>query len=296
MEIRKVQSEEWLSFVENTDNATFFHTPMWYNLWVNAGYYRGTSAYLFQVENEKVLLPLCFKGRKILLRRRYFSSPQGTYGGLVFQNPPQPNFKKEIEKWLSAKKVKIYKNPYLGENEQNNNCSYIITSNNTITLDSGQNWHPKHRYKLRRALKMEFEFHFSNTKNDWQEYYKIYKENIARRGKTSSNNYSQKLFDELYKLDESYRRLYLVLKDGAIQGGGIYFFDKTRIYHWHGCFTMQARELEAPIFLYYKMMEVLNNSNKQVLDLLPSGGHKGVDLFKRRFWGSDENFKAKQNL
>ncbi len=290
MTVHNATTEEWDNIVRNTISATFFHSEQWHKVWYNAGYYRGYVAKLFTYKENIALLPLSYKGMKMLFRRKYYSSPQGTYGGFLSTQKMEKEFISKLYKWCKNNKVKNYSNPYLEASNSSESHTYIIHRNENSFEKIIANWHPKHRYKLRKGLKSGHQIVLGEKYDYWEKYYEVYLSNVIRRGSSSSNNYSKKLFDEIFALSPQSRKLFLTVKEGNVVGGGLYFYDNHRIYHWHSCFTLEARNAEAPIHLYYEMIRELNKSKKTSLDLLPSGGHKGVDLFKSRFGVSKTSF------
>lgn len=82
-----VSPEQWRGFVERCPNATFFHTPGWYQAHAESLGYVPATAHIAFEDGSEALLPMATRPRFKGLMREAMAGIEAGYGGLVSPRP-----------------------------------------------------------------------------------------------------------------------------------------------------------------------------------------------------------------
>jgi len=287
MKTYKPSKSEWLSLVADSNESTFFQTPMWYGIWaLNSNIKIETIC--FHSENVKAILPLFSKRKKWYQKKRFYASPQGTYGGIIWLNKVNNIQLEYLEKYLhNLNALTIHSNPYQLDQKikyksttpKETHILEIERLGQKLTVD----WSPKHKASLKKAKSNKLEITESYQLHEWKAYSNLYKEIVDQRGDQSSNNYTEKLFVSIFNLEPQYRKLLLVKSGNQLLCGGIFFIYKKRMFYWHGASSKEGKVKCAAFALIEFALQIAIENQCQVFDFLPSGGNIGVKHFKKGF-------------
>ena len=87
----RVDPEEWQEFADRSAEATFFHTPCWYEIFARTYPFMRVAARRFVFEDGQVVLfPLLEVRSGKGLVRTHQSGPAGCYGGWISERELAP--------------------------------------------------------------------------------------------------------------------------------------------------------------------------------------------------------------
>ncbi len=282
MKFSKISIDEWQESLSFSENATFFHHPLWYQLWSKN--FDGVVN-IIKIENN-IYFPYFKRNRINGIYKEHISGPGGTYGGIY---TTKQNIKTDSSYQFLLNKFKfitIVENPF-DKNEFVRNFSKKTYTNyfNLKNIDQFKitsNWSNNHKRKLNKALKAKLNFRTSKTEKDWENYFQLYKDSMSRWGNRSSSNYEFGLFKSIKNIPTEYRTLYLIEEKNKMLSGAIVFNFNNKHHYWHGASSQNGLLLNSSLFLQYKIIEKLIKLHVYIYDLGPSGGHWGTEEFKRR--------------
>ncbi len=287
MEVKKIDESVWQSFVDDCPSATFFHTPEWYAVWQEYLGYQYTANLLIFKNGKKVLFPYCWRKRMSGLMKEYISGPVGTYGGPLSNDSLNDREKNKINAYFQQiKLLQIRANPLNDIIEK----SFFLKEDTTqmVKLEKDLNsitakWSNNHLRSLKKGLKNNLQTKEAKQLSDWERYFEIYQDSLRRWGSNTSSNYDWELFDVLRKIDNKKCKLWLIQKEGRILSGCICFYFNQHVVYWHGASLESSFSMRPVHVLHYKIIENAMDNNFAWYDFNPSGGHSGVEQFKKGF-------------
>ncbi|SCY89863.1 Acetyltransferase (GNAT) domain-containing protein [Desulfoluna spongiiphila] len=149
-----------------------------------------------------------------------------------------------------------------------------------------KNWTKGHRSTTRKARKARKEgvsIRVADSRHDWLQYFKIYEASIERWGKKASSNYKWTLFDTICKLSSPNVKLWLAEHDNEIIAGALCFYGKKQVVYWHGAALSTYFKFRPVNLLMYEAINDACKEGYSWFDFNPSGGHQGVQAFKKSF-------------
>jgi len=287
MKIFKPSNKEWLNFTDKSEESTFFHTPIWYNLWTNHSNIR-IETLKFTTDTNEGVLPLYSSRKKWYRKRKYYASPQGTYGGVLGSNKMNQNEQEQLTSHLKKMgSITIHSNPYQQSQFPNFSTSSpkVTQSINleSINKNISENWSSKHKASLKKSKSFQLEIVQSDKLEEWLEYGALYQEIVKERNTLSSNNYSIDLFKSMFEIEPRYRKLILVKYENRLVCGGIFFIYQKRMFYWHGVSSKDGKSKCASFTLLEYAIKIAKENKCNIFDFLPSGGNAGVEHFKKGF-------------
>lgn len=285
MKVKIVDEQDWRTFVDNCECATFFHTCDWYQVWNR---YQGYEyrAYLFEFDTgHKVLLPLASRRVFRGVFRRYLSSPAGTYGGFLTDDSLT-----ELEIILLSKWVKRFHRLDLTYNPFSSISWTLLAPMKDFTqvILLTEDWQSIERKmkkgNIARKVRMAERHHLVLRKMAIDEivlYYEIY---LSRRSawRNPTNKYDLAIFTYLFQLEKvDFWGVYL--SDGTFIGGGVFVQHNGHVSSWLPSILTKYLPMKPYEFLFYNLIKFYKEQIFQWFDFNPSGGHEGVVRFKAGF-------------
>ena len=287
MQVRKIEETEWRAYLEECSTATFFHTPEWYEVWKKyAGYDYECRLFVFD-SGVKAIFPLAWKKRLKGLMKSYFSSPVGTYGGVVSHDELKEKEIKEVQAYL--KKITLLQiranplNEIFASSFFNIDDSTQVIDLNIVQEDIKKKWSKNHLRSLKKGMENGLSIREAGENSDWTNYYDIYLDSLRRWGTRVSSRYGWMLFEILSQLSSEKCKLWLVEKDDKLVSGCICFYHNKHVVYWHGASLESMLYLRPAHVLHH---HIINDAVKKGFgwyDFNPSGGHSGVQKFKAGF-------------
>lgn len=285
MKVKIVDEQEWRTFVDNCECATFFHTFDWYQVWNRYQGY-GYQAYLFEFDSgHQALLPVA--SRKIFrgVFKRYLSSPAGTYGGFLTDDSLTEQEIILLSRWVKRfHRLDLTYTPF-------SSISWILLApmkDFTQVILLTEDWQSVERKmkkgNIARKVRMSERHHLVLRKMAIDEiglFYKIY---LSRRSawRNPTNKYELALFKYLFQLEKvDFWGVYL--SGGTLIGGGVFVQHNGHVSSWLPSILTKYLPMKPYEFLFYNLIKLYKEQRLQWFDFNPSGGHEGVVRFKAGF-------------
>lgn len=278
MKIQVGTKKEWSEIYDSNAKISFFSSPEWCEI---VSEYSTVPYEIKKIElrGSVYILPLFTQ------KRRFFSiygnTLFGTYCGLITNTEVTPFEEIDIVERVMGKRNFNY-----------TSCPYLVKGNSLLKKEFTQiiklptfdisEISNNHQRSIVRAKEYSLKIQFSEEISDWEYYFKIYEQVTKERGKSATNNYRWNLFQLIFALPLSKRKLWLIKEGNNIIGGGLYFYQNQVIY-WHGCNSKRSKEVGGSHLLHMTVIEHSKKLGFNIYDFSPSGGHKGVELFKAGF-------------
>lgn len=289
--------EQWQATWLACDFATFFHSPQWAHSWskYTRGRVRPKPQLIHFSDGKQALLPLCFELKYAGLLSRYVSSPEATFGGWLAKDMLTTEHAGLLVNWLlkhQGKSLVWRLNPYdsqcleaslLQGLEVRHDVTHVIRLEpgpESILRDLKNGY----RSDIKKALKKgKITVRPATTLAEWQEYYSVYQDTLARWGHTSREGYGWRLFQVLFRLDSPHIKLWLARYDGKIVSGELCFYAKRNVVSWHAATLKEYLRSHVAKVQIFEIIKDAYQHGYTWFDLNPSAGLGGVRTFKEGF-------------
>ncbi len=275
----------WLKIVENSPDATFFHTPYWFELL--KGIKRVTPCYplIFRYKNCYILFP--FGKTRILkgLWSVYESVPVGVYGGPIADG----DIKKEMYAKIMNRIEHIFKGnilitlPPSKEIDEKNVFSNSNTYIKALELVREKGWSgvsKGHKYAIRKARKNLY-VREANPE-EMKDYEKLYISFVKK--KRRKRRYTHLFFERIKEImPKKVVRLWVVLHKEKIIGGLVVAYFKDKAYCIHIASNVEYGDFYPHHLLCWETIIHAAKNGYRFYDFLPSGAYATVDIFKKGF-------------
>jgi hypothetical protein len=290
--LRSASPEEWDSIWKECDYSTYFHSREWAEIWM--AYTRGAMKpypkLIVFSDGKKALIPLSYQKLLRRLFRQYLSSPAGTFGGWISNDPLETGHAILLARWM----IEGLGNLVWRLNPYDVNVSRISIDvlqddvTHSLCLTGGfdslfSNWTKGHKSAVTKAIRENVIVRIGSTEEDWRSYYTIYKASIDRWGARTSSKYAWGIFDEIFRRNSHRIRLWLSVFQNKVVAGAICFYAKKHVVYWHGAALEEFFPLRPVNLLMYTAIKHACEAGYQWFDFNPSGSHKGVKDFKKSF-------------
>ncbi|MEI7554523.1 GNAT family N-acetyltransferase [Candidatus Chlorohelix sp.] len=289
-------NEEWDSLASECDNATFFHTREWAELWetYTGGKLKAEAEILTLTDATRVLIPFSvgksFKQPFFQYLTypiwTYLSSFIGTYGGWISTRPLTPEQHKTVWDRVSTYNTMLCQNPFdTSLAEANLDWNYPGFTQ-AIDLEPGfdsylKNVGKEFRRLLRVAREAGITVERSNAPEDWEACYQIYTASTTQWGnKLLGKEYKRELFDLLSKLDPEKMQLWVARYEGKVIYATVCFYYKQIVHCWLGVGLKEYYRLNQVKLADTAILEDACKRGYRWYDLGPSGGLEGVVNYK----------------
>jgi hypothetical protein len=296
--LRRISDEFWWDVARKCEYATFFQTPIWRDLvqWTVPDQYEDKSFGAILANGTKVVFPLMIK-RRIGPVCALESMPLGGYGGVIADGPISPEEHTQlyarVRQW-PAYSFYMVNNPF-GPPPPEAALQPMFTVYNDTTyvvpLDSDfetifARFRRNQRQEYRRGIKRGVKVRLAQSLDDYQAYYEVYRDAVARWGEELEFTYTMDVFAQIYFMSLRYPeqiKLWLITVDDEVAGGNL-------VYSWGPAAIIRNGTLHRKFFNYFIMpvgdTEVLRDALAQgyrYLDFCNSGTNLGGIEYKQRF-------------
>ncbi|NLG16956.1 MAG: GNAT family N-acetyltransferase [Fibrobacter sp.] len=284
----KATRDQWLTICKETPFATFFHTPMWPEIF-SGRRVRPEGLILKFNDGTEVLFPCAVKSGPAKLFKVILSMPAATFGGWVSRSSLTPEHHKAIlEYFRKFRDLILRENPYdpvlqkvdIDGSEEDFTQSVDLSEGYEAAFDrAGCN----HRNAVRNAMRKGVTVKQAASQGDWDQYYSIYLSSIQRwkRGqKFTGVSYGPEVFNSIRDLPDENRKLWVAEIDGKIIAGILCFYWNSHAVVWHGAGLEEYFKYRASNLLYDHAIKQACLGKLRWLDCNPSGGISGVADFK----------------
>lgn len=287
-------------------HATFFHTPLWMNLATRSyPHYRNVSA-SFAIDSDMyVVLPLLETKRELLgLSRQLASSFAGCYGGFIATGDiSMEEGTAMMEQVLrrNVSRMRITGNPFdpavreYGGAEVSEDFTHVLRLGDFDAVFS--NFSKGHKSSAIQGRRYGISTRVATELNDYQTYYKLYEDSLARWGDRVTSRYPWKLFENLFCMSLEYPdevKLWVAELDGRMIAGGVVFYWNAHVVYWHGAARSDGMKYRPANVLVTEMIKDACAKRFSFFDFNPSGGHEGVAAFKKSFGTERLSFQRRE--
>lgn len=288
----KISASKWEKIIRNSENAYFYHTPMWADILERVYDYK-TAARLYDIDGTDILVPLVkLKWHGLY---QYHSTPMG-YGGVFSQSEISSdmlsNILNDLKKSTGLQSIlsMIFFPPFFNMPIQTD--SYVISSGSNLNythilpLSGGfdETWKykftKKNRNMIRKAEKNGVEIFKGTTFSDYECYYQIYLDSVSRW--KADNHHPLNLYDELRKHTENVK-LWLARIGDTIIAGLITMEYGSNIIAFGGASLSKFWSYSPNNLLYKHAIEYASENGFKYFDFGQSGDLSGVRKFKESF-------------
>jgi Acetyltransferase (GNAT) domain len=287
---RAASAEEWDTAWANCVYGTYFHSRAWAELWSahSNGTYMPAAKLIRFSDGYSAVITASESGGRIGPARRILS-PAGTYGGWVSADELSPAHSELLTTYILRTFSDLWwrVNPYAHPAHLRANH---LVEDFTQVLDLQHGYEAvvrgmsgNHRRAISLARRSGVEVRLAETQEDWLAYYAVYEDSLERWGGSATSNYSWDLFERLQRSASPAIRLWLACVEDVVAAGALCFYATKHVAYWHGA-SRESFFSKKPIFLLMESaIEDACARGFGWFDFNPSGGHKGVSDFKRRF-------------
>ncbi len=303
MKVKSITFSEWQQFVEGIPNYTFFHLPIWAQLYekIYPKCKIATKMFIFG-DGMQVLVCLVEMNSRFGFKS-YASLPEGAYGGFIWNTKPNEKQLQQILNHLLSMKtlgLVIYPNPLEWEEMQFLEKFGFESAGEVVhmlALDGGYEYiwknriTSKNRNHTRQAIKSDVVIRTGNGINDIKSYYAFYLASTKRWNKKASEIRPLEFYIKLFELGRDNVKLRIASKDGKDIAGVINLYDSTTVYYWLGVMLKEYGQYCSSNLLQNVVIKDACESGYKYYNMLASGGLTGVEKFKETFGAEKVNYK-----
>jgi Acetyltransferase (GNAT) domain len=281
---RAATSTEWSQAFEASERATFFHGPLWSEIWeaYTKGRYRPSPRGVQFSDGRSAILGVTTE-RVGLGVERHHLSPAACYGGWVSTDALTREHAEALAQEILRLRGHVWRRSPADHEDglvvatARNDFTHVIDLREGVEAARGR-WKPSASQKVRRAARSGTIVRLASKADDWRAYDALYRLALAR-WEAPSSVYERSLFTLLHELNSPRVRLWLAECDGRAVSGLVVFHSHRHAVEWHGASAGQDR-VGASNLLRWELIELLAAEGFHTYDLNPSGGHSGVVSFK----------------
>jgi lipid II:glycine glycyltransferase (peptidoglycan interpeptide bridge formation enzyme) len=235
-----------------------------------------------------VILPSTLESRVGGIARLRRMSPGDTYGSWLHPGALDPSYGdailarviagKESTRWLI--------NPFLDAAVRPSDTG---RATHTSAMDLSRtfevlraSWSKGHRSAVGQARRSGVTISVASTIDEWRDYYATYEASLQRWGTSATSRYPWAFFEQLQRYRDGVK-LWLAKIEGRVVAGALCLYSPTIVAYWHGA-AYEAAFAKRPVnLLLHDAIQDASARGARWFDLGPSGGHEGVERFKRGF-------------
>jgi GNAT acetyltransferase-like protein len=305
LEIVSVVADEWKDLVNACPYATYFHHPTWFALLTDVFPEWDAVAVLSRdpTSGGRVLLPLIIEGLRLRSSPTTLrSSGLYTYGGPIADLGVSSAYMAEhVSKAVRLRKLRagyaeLYGNPYRDFPTPDGFSGREVTTHVVkLSADIGDfrtRYSTIQRRGLKSCEKAGVTIRAAMTTTDWAEYFRCYRESLARWDDRVTSRYTWELFERLRQEPRERVTLWLAEVRGVVLAGAIVLLHGKNVYYWHGAMGTDAGKIMPSRKLWDHVFECYRGEGFETVDMLSSGGHEGVVRFKESLGGEPVGFRA----
>ena len=312
MEYNKVSKKKWEKIILKSDNACYYHSPMWAKIIEETYDYR-TATRLYEVNGKEILVPMMEKN--IYGFKTFDSMPGGDDIGGFFSESDVTvdDFELIVDDIVGGRNLSFHLAlpPYLNtlrngsssskiKDEWKNEPSFIHL------LDLGgkdfeyiwkNDFHKKTRGSIRKAVKSGVEIKDGTSLDDYKTLYNIFVKASQRWGYKSPPVPFELVYN-LYKYGSGHIKLRLATKNDKIIAGLICFPYSKMFYLLMSASLPEYGPFNPLSLLYSEAIEEACHEDYKYVNFGPSSNERIIRV-KERFGGEKveiNRYKAYSNL
>jgi Acetyltransferase (GNAT) domain len=296
----EVDDSRWMAIARGCHYATFFHTPIWERVVLDAyPTYRSAALEAELESGAPAIYPLVEVQRKLRgAVRSYVSTFAGCYGGPIAEGPVRPadwERMHDLAQRRSTSRVWATGNPLAPDSRPPSVFRETVDFTHILSLESNfadvaRGFKRDHRQDIAKARKENVAVEQASALAEWEQYFQLYQAALANWGDRATSDYPWSLFHSLFLRAQEYPenvKLWTARKDGDILGGTVMFYWNTHAVYWHAASDRAMSHLSPAKLLLAVAIEDACAAGYRYFDFNPSGGHATVAEFKSRF-GADQ--------
>ncbi len=291
--IDKPANDFWENVATNCTEATFFHTPIWRNIVIQTYPEFSDASIGFDWGEKQAVVPLIKKSVKGVAqsKRSTFAS---CYGGPISTSPLTDDDHSQIWKeiWSGRTlKVQISGNPIAHKSFIDANDASEIDFTHILNLDAPfeelfSRFSKGHRSSAKKGKRMGVTTSIASSIEEYEVYFQAYQDSIRRWGDRATSDHSWELFKTVFEqsqLQPENIKLWLAHAEGEIIAGALVFYWNQHVDWWHGASFEKYFSYCANNVLQHDIIKHAVENGYTFYDFNPSGGHAGVEKFKKSF-------------
>jgi hypothetical protein len=292
----------WESIVSKSGHATFFHSPAWVTVLEKTypGCSNDTRAFVFG-SGARALLPLMVEkeSRGFFKKAKHKSMPLGVYGGIVSDAQLTADERRAVFHHLAASDIsdlKVVAAPMEnGDYPENFKRTSLFT--HILYLDGDfekvrSRFSRGQKSNINQARKKGVTVRVAGSDEDYEHYYHMYQDTLARWGAQAGARYPWGLFRNLLEARSPDIKLWLAEKEEKAIAGVIALYCNATLLYWHGCSLRDYFDHYPNNLLHAEIIRDACERGYARYDLSPSGGYEGVIKFKDSFSAQRADFNA----
>ncbi len=283
--------DEWRRAAAGCQSATFFHTVDWYQAFTAQAQGRLHPLRIVFPDGGRAVFPL-LETDAGPGRRHFLSGPGGVYGGWIGACPADNRAARLAEVAVRRYAPNLFwrLNPFEATQAPLAGRGWRADTTQVIDLQAGpaaalHAWSKGHHAAAAQALRHGVTVRRAASSGDWQGYFSCYLASLERWGKTASSRYGWPLFERFASLPSSHVQLWLAEREGRLLAGALVFLHNRHAVYWHGAAHSEGFRFRPVHLLQQEIIRHICTLGIRWYDLNPSGGHHGVEAFKRGFGG-----------
>jgi hypothetical protein len=291
-ELRPAAAEEWDTAWEACDQATYFHSREWAELWQSwtNGKYRPQPQLARFEDGARAIIAASVRRGRLRIADVAELSPGGTFGGWVSADALTPGHARALASSILrlASRVRWRMNPYDPLSGGMDVPVLTMDTTQVVDLSNGfdaviRGWDQGQRQKVGQARRGGVEVHLAEDVAGWRGYYDAYVDSLRRWGSRTTSVYPWRLFERFAALHSPRIRLWLATLEGNVIAGTLCLYSRRHVAYWHGA-AMEAHIKKRPMnLLLHEAMRHACEAGMRWFDFNPSGGHESVREFKSGF-------------
>ena len=297
--ISKNDIKAWNFVLENSNNATIFHTPEWIFLMVDKIGVEGEILIAYDNENPIGIFPYYLKKGKLFSKKSTTGSFETPYGGPIKINKSKENtiveLLKKQEESLVIVKSKVIVPPFTNiDSFKLQNFKFVEKGAIVLDLELSEDDLYMQLYKMKKrnikkAIKNNIKIVSSNS-NQLFEFHEMIKDTYKRLELTApkSIDFYSKLMDSLFSLNRV--KLLIAYLDDKPIASAIYLLYKNTIIFWQGAAYREYMKFGVNDLLHWEIIKYGKNNGFNNYNLLHFHDDMGNELeqlkkFKEGFGG-----------
>jgi len=291
-QVRAASDAEWRAAWLGCDRATWFHSPAWAAIWSRylPAAIRPAARRVEFSDGRSAVLPLCERPGSTWRASRALGSPAATYGGWIAERPLEKPHAELLFAYLTREVPGLVwrVNPWdpharelAGGRGPAEETRALELAQGFAALERG--FAQDARWGARRARREGVEIGVAVELRDWEAYFGVYAESIARWGGNATSRHGWELFAAIRDVAPEDARLWVARVAGEVIAGALVFYAPQHAAWWHSA-ARAAQFPKQPMNLLID--EILRDACAQglaVFDMGPSRSLADVERFKASF-------------
>ena len=293
----EVSGREWEEIVLKSDNAYFFHSPLWAKI-MEKTYPYHVATRLYNINGKKILVPM-MKQEKYGLKN-FTSMPGNKDQGGFFSvsSVTVDDFKLIVNDIVGGRNLSfsLALPPFMGLSDGEDdspvkedwefkdewNYVHLLNLEGKDFEDIWKNdFHKKTRGSIRKAKKSGVKIRDAMSLDDFKTFYDILL-GASKKWGLEAPPVPFKLLENLYKYGSSHVNLSLAVKDDRIIAGLLYFTYSKTVYFYLSSFLPEYGTFNPLSLLYSESIERVCMEGYKYVNLGPSGNLNHIKKIKER--------------